>query len=356
MPSSIPIADRTPRPQHAAVLPFGAPAIDAMRASILACRPFAMPTETVYGLAANALCEESVAGIFQAKGRPANNPLIVHIPDYEAAARLVDLDAAGCVLARSFWPGPLTIVASLRPGSGVSGKVTAGLSTLGVRVPSHPTAQAVLQAAGVPLAAPSANRSGRISPTSASDVEDELAGRIDLIIDGGTCDIGVESTIVQIDSRGGVHLLRPGGVPVEAIDAALTKAGFNGCVTPEPRNADVRLAASAPLVAPGQLASHYAPRLPVRLDAAAPFMNECLLAFGPLAAPPPTHGWYQLSETGDLAEAASRLFDGLRTLDRRGAREGATGIAVAPIPHQGLGAAINDRLTRAAAPRDERLP
>lgn len=289
----------------------------------------ALPTETVYGLAADARNGEAVARIYAAKGRPSFNPLIVHLADAEAAGRIGVLDEDARRLAAAFWPGPLTLVVPLRPEAGIAGIVTAGLDSVGLRVPAHPVAHAVLQAFGGPLAAPSANRSGRISPTTAAHVLDPdggLAGRIAAVVDGGACPVGVESTIVGW-REGEPLLLRPGGVPAEAIEAVLGR--------PLARGADL----AAP-DAPGQLSSHYAPAASVRLDAAEARPGETLVGFGPVA------GNLSLSAAGDLTEAAARLFDTLRAADRLGQP-----IAVAPVPRHGLGLAINDRLARAAAPR-----
>lgn len=291
--------------------------------------PVAIPTETVYGLAADARSGAAVAEVYAAKGRPTFNPLIVHVPDLAAAQAVADLPPLALTLGRAFWPGPLTLVAPLRTGAGIASLVTAGLDTVAIRVPAHPAAQAVLHAFGGPLAAPSANRSGRISPTRAAHVLDPeagLGGRIAAVLDGGDCAVGVESTILRVEADGTVTLLRPGGIPAEAIEAL---TGPLAAATPDPDRPD----------APGQLLSHYAPQAALRLNADAPRPGETWLPFG---APGPL----TLSETGDLAEAAARLFDRLRAADALGQP-----IAVAPIPDAGLGAAINDRLTRAAAPR-----
>ena len=289
----------------------------------------ALPTETVYGLAADARNGEAVARIYEAKGRPAFNPLIVHLADAEAAARIGAFGEDALRLARAFWPGPLTLVVPLRDDAGIAGIVTAGLDSVGLRVPAHPVAHALLRAFGGPLAAPSANRSGRISPTTAAHVLDPdggLSGRIAAVVDGGACPVGVESTIVGW-REGEPLLLRPGGVPAEAIEAVLGR--------PLALGADL----AAP-DAPGQLSSHYAPAASVRLDAAGARAGETLIGFGPVA------GDLTLSAAGDLTEAAARLFDTLRAADRLGRP-----IAVAPVPRHGLGLAINDRLARAAAPR-----
>lgn len=290
--------------------------------------PVAVPTETVYGLAADSRNGNAVARIYSAKGRPSFNPLIIHVPDVDAAERYAVLGDEARKLADAFWPGPLTLVLPLREDSGISSLVTAGLQTIGIRVPSHPVAQKLLRAFDAPLAAPSANPSGRVSPTTAAHVADPetgLGGRIPAVLDGGPCAVGLESTIVGwIDGR--AALLRPGGVPAEEIEALIGRP----LIQPE-------LNPAAPS-APGQLSSHYAPAVPVRLNVTAPDPDETFIAFGP--------GELTLSPTRDLTEAAARLFDLLRIADARGRP-----IAVAPIPHHGLGAAINDRLERAAAPR-----
>ena len=290
-------------------------------------RLVAFPTETVYGLGADATDGRAVAAIFEAKGRPRFNPLIVHVASPEAAEALIEMPEPGRRLAAAFWPGPLTLVAPMRPGAGISDLVTAGLPTLAVRVPEHPLALALLRAAGRPLAAPSANPSGKVSPTSADHVLDGLAGRIAAVLDGGPCPVGVESTIVGV--AGEPALLRPGGLPAEAVEAALGHP---------------LAAPGAAITAPGQLASHYAPTARLRLDATTPAEGELWLGFGPCQGAD-----LNLSPTGDLHEAAANLFAHLRALDAR-AGPGRT-IAVAPVPRTGLGRAINDRLVRAAAPR-----
>ncbi|ABL68549.1 L-threonylcarbamoyladenylate synthase [Paracoccus denitrificans] len=292
--------------------------------------PVAIPTETVYGLAGDARNPRAVARIYEAKGRPSFNPLIVHVPDLAAAGRIADFDDAALALARAFWPGALTLVLPLRPDAGIASLVTAGLDTVAIRVPAHPAAQEVLRVFGGPLAAPSANPSGRISPTTAAhaaDPETGLGGRIAAVLDAGACPVGVESTIVGwVDGQ--PALLRPGGVAAEAIEAVLGRPLARPEADPD-----------AP-TAPGQLTSHYAPRASLRLNADAARPGEVLIGFGPVA------GEMTLSETGDLTEAAARLFD---LLHRADAEE--RPIAVAPVPERGLGAAINDRLRRAAAPR-----
>jgi len=288
------------------------------------------PTETVYGLGGDASDDAAVARIYQAKGRPSFNPLIVHLPDAEAVEAYCVLDDTARRLAAAFWPGALTLVLPIRPYAGISKLVTAGLDTLAVRVPDHPLAQALLREAALPVAAPSANPSGRISPTTAAHVLAGLAGRIDAVLDGGPCGVGLESTILDCIGEAPV-LLRAGGLPAEAIEACLGASLALGPVAPS----------TAP-TAPGQLVSHYAPRGTVRLDATETEPGETYLGFGPLGAD------MNLSRSGDLVEAAANLFDCLHRLDTMGAER----IAVAPIPDHGLGRAINDRLRRAAAPRD----
>ncbi|WP_375261764.1 L-threonylcarbamoyladenylate synthase [Palleronia sp.] len=287
----------------------------------------AFPTETVYGLGADATDARAVAGIYAAKGRPSFNPLIAHVPSLQAAEDLVHLDDLARQLARAFWPGPMTLVLPLHDGAPIADLVTAGLPTLAVRVPDAPLALQLLERIGHPVAAPSANPSGRVSPTTANHVEAGLGDRIDAILDGGPCPVGLESTILMpVD--GTVRLLRPGGLPVERIEALLG--------TP------ISLEATGDTpTAPGQLASHYAPQGRVRLNVTQPDPDETLLGFGPVKAE------LNLSPTGDLTEAAAQLFGHLQTLDRMGAPR----IAVSPVPEQGLGRAINDRLRRAAAPR-----
>ncbi len=283
----------------------------------------AFPTETVYGLGADARNGRAVAALYAAKGRPSFNPLIVHVADLAQARALAEFDQDALRLAEAFWPGPLTLVLPLRPDAGLSDLVTAGLSGVGLRLPAHPLAVRLLAAAGVPVAAPSANPSGRISPTTADHVLDGLDGRIAAVLDGGACPVGVESTIVATGAA--PRLLRPGGLPVEAIEACL------GVPLEGP---------GIGIEAPGQMASHYAPRAAVRLNASAARGDELMLGFGGV------EGDLNLSAAGDLAEAAAGLFAALRTLDQSGRP-----IAVAPIPEHGLGRAINDRLRRAAAPR-----
>ncbi len=290
-------------------------------------------TETVYGLGADATNARAVAGIFAAKGRPHFNPLICHYPDAAAAFADVEDNAAARALAAAFWPGPLTMVLKRREGCPVALLTGAGLETLGVRVPGNANARALLWAVGRPVAAPSANRSGAVSPTTAGHVLEGLGGRITAVLDSGPCPVGVESTVVDL-SGGRAVLLRPGGVSREALEAVV------GAV-------EMGVPILGALRSPGMLASHYAPGLKVRLGAREVRGNEALLAFGaPLAGAGLV---FQLSAVGDLAEAAANLFAGLRWLDSHG--EGLSGIAVMVVPEEGLGLAINDRLARAAAPR-----
>ncbi|MDT8857230.1 L-threonylcarbamoyladenylate synthase [Paracoccaceae bacterium Fryx2] len=290
----------------------------------------AMPTETVYGLAGDARSGTAVARIFEAKGRPRFNPLIVHLPDIAAARRLARFDDRAEALAAAFWPGPLTLVLPLCADAGLSPLVTAGLDSVALRLPAHPVARALLAAFDGPLAAPSANPSGRVSPTEAGHVRDGLAGRIAAILDGGPCAVGVESTILGLD--GPATLLRPGGIPAEALEAALRAPLIPGGDVNRPS-------------APGQFASHYAPAAALRLNAARPEAGEVWVGFGPSCPGAPL----SLSPTGDLVEAAAALFRTLRTADALAGPAGR--IAFAPVPDRGLGCAINDRLRRAAAPR-----
>ncbi|MDE0983396.1 MAG: L-threonylcarbamoyladenylate synthase [Yoonia sp.] len=298
-------------------------ATDILRAGGLV----SFPTETVYGLGADARDNVAVAKIYAAKGRPSFNPLIVHLADVSAVSQYVQMNDAAKRLADAFWPGALTLVLPVVPDGTISMLVTAGLGTLAVRVPDHPVATAVLAAFGGPVAAPSANPSGRISPTTAAHVLAGLDGRIDAVVDGGPCGVGVESTIVSC--AGAPTLLRAGGIPIEALEACLG--------APLLRDEDP----DAP-VSPGQLASHYAPNGLMRLNASYAEPHETLLGFGGVNAD------LNLSPSDDLTEAAANLFGMLHQLDALGAKY----IAVSPIPAHGLGQAINDRLRRAAAPRD----
>jgi L-threonylcarbamoyladenylate synthase len=285
----------------------------------------ALPTETVYGLAARADQAEAVAAIYRAKGRPDFNPLIVHVPDLAAAEAIVVLDDRARALAQAFWPGPLTIVLPKREDAQLAAAVTAGLPTVAIRCPAHPVMRAVLQAAGLPLAAPSANRSGGVSPTSAAHVADSLGARVGVIVDGGTCPAGIESTIVALRDSGW-QVLRPGPVTQEDLAAVLGQGGS--------------VAKGDKIEAPGQMTSHYAPGKPVRLNAAQKASEEFFIGLGDVEAD------YQLSRSGDLAEAAARLYDALHA----SAHAAQPKVAVAPIPDSGMGVAINDRLRRAAAP------
>ncbi len=304
-------------------------------------RLVAFPTETVYGLGADARNGAAVAAIFAAKGRPHFNPLILHLPDAEAAFAEVGPDDRARRLAAAFWPGPLTLVLPRRAGSRVDLLAGAGLDTLAVRVPAHPLARDLLRRAGTPVAAPSANPSGGVSPTTAAHVLDGLDGRLDAVLDGGPCAVGMESSVLDLSSPGGAVLLRPGGATAEAIEAVIGPIG-----RPVPPAAG---AATATLRSPGMLLSHYAPAAPLRTGAKEVAPDEALLAFGP---PWPGAGaTWNLSPAGDTTEAAARLFSGLRWLDAEVARRGLRGIAAMPVPETGLGAAINDRLARAAAPR-----
>jgi L-threonylcarbamoyladenylate synthase len=298
------------------IRPYGTAAMAEAAALIRAGQLVAVPTETVYGLAADATNGEAVARIYNAKGRPSFNPLIVHVIDLAAAEQLAVFDDAARALAAAYWPGPLTLVLPRRINSSIASLVTAGLETIAIRVPAHRAMRALLVASGKPLAAPSANASGTISPTRAAHVIRTLDGRIDMMIDDGSCEIGIESTIIACDEHG-LRLLRAGPL---TIDGAM--AGYNGRIE-----------------APGQLAKHYAPSKPLRLDAVAAEPDEWLIGFGQVG------GQATLSASGDMIEAATNLFDCLHEAELSGAAR----IAVAPIPDLGMGAAITDRLRRAAA-------
>ena len=299
-------------------LPFSEDTIAEAARLVLAGEPVAVPTETVYGLAADATNARAVARIYEAKGRPSFNPLIVHVKNIDEARRIAELGPRVGALAEAHWPGPLTIVAPLRHDSAIAPLVTAGLPTIGIRVPAHRAIQALLRAVGRPLAAPSANASGTISPTRADHVLRSLGGGIKLIVDDGPSPGGIESTIVA-EASGQLRLLRRGPIEVREAD----------------------LDSGSAIEAPGQLASHYAPSKPLRLNAIDATADEFLIGFGRV------DGDLNLSPSGDLLEAAARLFDLLHQADASAKSR----IAVAPIPEQGLGAAINDRLKRAAAPR-----
>lgn len=294
----------------------------------------------MYGLGADARNGAAVARVFEAKGRPHFNPLICHFAEAEAAFAEVRADARARALAARFWPGPLTLVLPRRADCSVHLLAGAGLDTLAVRVPAHRQALALLRAAGTPVAAPSANRSGRVSPTTSAHVLEELAGRIAAVLEGGACDVGVESTVLDLSAPDAAVLLRPGGVPAEAIAAE---------IGPVSRPLAPGAAPPPTLRSPGLLVSHYAPDLPLRLDAREVGPDEALLAFGPPL--PGAALVFQLSEAGDAGEAAQRLFAGLRELDAEGARRGLRGIAAMEVPGGGLAPAIRDRLARAAAPR-----
>lgn len=298
----------------ARILPVSPEAIAEAARLIAAGQPVAMPTETVYGLAADATNGKAVARIYAAKGRPSFNPLIVHVAELEQAERIGEFDQAARALAQRHWPGPLTLVVPLRENSGIASLVTAGLSTIAIRVPAHPAMQALLRATGKPLAAPSANASGRISPTRAEHVAASLGDRTPLIIDGGPCAEGIESTIVAM-TRGTPRLLRRGPIDVDAAPAS-----------------------NAAIEAPGQMASHYAPLKPLRLEATSAATDEYLIGFGPV------RGDRNLSLTGNPVEAAARLFDLLHRADAAPQAR----IAVAPVPGPGIAEAIRDRLSRAA--------
>ena len=300
----------------------------------------AFPTETVYGLGADATNAAAIARLYQAKGRPAFNPLIAHVGDLAAAREIGRFDAAALRLAEAFWPGPLTLVLPKTEHCAVADLATAGLETVAIRIPAHPVARDLLRVFGRPVVAPSANLSGHVSPTTAAHVQSDLEGRIDLIVDGGAVAVGVESTIVGIFDE--PMLLRPGGLPRADIERVLGRA------LKQPA-ADAESDSAQPL-APGMLASHYAPRTRVRLGAIQIEPGEALLAFGSDAVSgiDAAAAVMNLSARGDLAEAAANLFGYLRTLDTKGAHN----IAVMPIPNDGLGEAINDRLRRAAVGRE----
>jgi L-threonylcarbamoyladenylate synthase len=305
-------------------------AIARAGALLRAGRLVAFPTETVYGLGGDATNDRAVAAIFAVKARPRFNPLIVHVPDLAEAETLAVFNEAARRAAARFWPGPLTLVLPRQPAAGLSLLASAGLDTVAIRVPAHPMAQSLLREADRPVAAPSANRSGRVSATEPAHVAEDLGDAVALILDDGPTSVGLESTVLDL-SGASPALLRPGAVTLEALIELLGPIVHPGSAQPK---------------SPGMLASHYAPRLPVRLAATEARLGEALLAFGP-DAPPGFAEVLWLSRSGDLAEAAANLFAMLRRLDH----PSFTGIAVMPIPEQGLGRAINDRLRRAAAPR-----
>ena len=321
-----------------AILPAGRAAVEACARTLADGGLVAFPTETVYGLGADATNAFAIARLYQAKGRPAFNPLISHVGDLAAARAVGHFDHTALVLAETFWPGPLTLVLPRAAGCAVADLATAGLETIAVRIPSHPIALAILNAFGRPVVAPSANLSGHVSPTTAAHVQGDLDGHIDLIVDGGPVEVGLESTIVGCFDE--PLLLRPGGLPREAIERVLGRA-----LAQPP--ADTMSDSPQPL-APGMLASHYAPRTRVRLNATGVEAGEALLAFGaPASGADGAAAVMNLSPRGDLNEAAANLFGYLRALDTTRAKA----IAVMPIPEEGLGEAINDRLRRAAVGR-----
>ena len=346
--------------QNTRVLPFDGGSLAEAARLVRAGQPVAVPTETVYGLAADATDPQAVRRIYEAKGRPAFNPLIVHVDGLESAERLAVFSEPARRLVAAFWPGALTLVVPVRRDSGLAEAVTAGLPTVALRCPAHPAMRALLEATGLPLAAPSANASGSISPTRAEHVLASLGGRIELILDGGPARRGLESTIVAVEEDG-VRLLRPGPIGMEEIEGVLFppwKGGAGGGSAEGGRNSEAEEGSpgSSPgspthpqplpsregrVEAPGQLASHYAPAKPLRLDAGQARDGEWLIGFGRIV------GDENLSPSGDLEEAAARLFDALHRADRQSLPR----IAVAPVPATGIGVAINDRLRRAAAPR-----
>ncbi|MGP4671145.1 L-threonylcarbamoyladenylate synthase [Agrobacterium salinitolerans] len=311
-------------------------ALQASVAELAAGQPIALPTETVYGLAADATNPAAITRIYETKGRPQFNPLICHMADIAMAERYAVFDPISLKLAKAFWPGPLTLVLPLKAGSDIHSLATAGLDTVGIRVPQG-FAGDLIRRFDRPLAAPSANSSGKISPTSAAHVEADLGQKINLILDGGAATVGVESTIVKVEEDGRVRLLRPGGVITEDIERV---AG---------RNLERPKKAAAAIEAPGMLASHYAPGAAVRLHATSVQPDEALIRFGgvAIAGEEMARAVLDLSPSGDLAEAAANLFDYLKAADASGADM----IAITAIPTHGLGEAINDRLSRAAAPR-----
>ena len=307
------------------IVPADAHGIAQAAALIASGQPVALPTETVYGLAARADSVDAVAAIYAAKGRPGFNPLIVHVANLAQAETIAQFDDRARSLATKFWPGALTLVLPLRLEARIAPAVTAGLSTIALRCPAHPVMRSVLEVSGLPLAAPSANRSGSVSPTSAAHVAASLAGRIDLVLDGGTCATGLESTIVALRGDGTWQQLRPGPITHEQLDAELGR--------------DAEAVGDRGIEAPGQLTSHYAPGKTVRLGANTAEPDEFLIGFGALG------GDYNLSPGRDLAEAAARLYAALH----QAAAAPQPRIAVAALPETGLGAALNDRLRRAAA-------
>jgi L-threonylcarbamoyladenylate synthase len=322
------------------ILPAGEAAVAAAARVLAEGGLVAFPTETVYGLGADATNPTAVARIYQAKGRPAFNPLIAHVGDVAAARKIARFDASATALAEAFWPGPLTLVLPKTESCAVADLATAGLDTVAIRIPAHPVARDILRVFGGPVVAPSANISGHVSPTTAAHVQSDLAGRIELIVDGGPVAVGVESTVVGCFDA--PMLLRPGGVPRAEIERVLGR-------TLVQLPADAGTDSGQPL-APGMLTSHYAPRARVRLNAQVLEPGEALLAFGlgAISGIDAASIVMNLSERGDLDEAATNLFGHLRALDGKGVRT----IAVMSIPDEGLGEAINDRLRRAAVGRE----
>jgi L-threonylcarbamoyladenylate synthase len=321
------------------ILPAGEAAVAAAARCLAEGGLVAFPTETVYGLGADATNPAAIASLYQAKGRPAFNPLIAHVLDLASAARIARFDARATALAEAFWPGPLTLVLPKSGDCAVADLASAGLDTIAIRLPAHAVARDILRAFGKPVVAPSANLSGHVSPTTAAHVQSDLAGRIDLIVDGGPVEVGVESTIVGCFEE--PMLLRPGGLPRGEIERVLAQK-----LAQPPEEADN---GNGQPLAPGMLASHYAPRTRVRLNASRIEPGEALLAFGSHAVPgvDAATAVMNLSVQGDVNEAAANLFGHLRELDKKNAR----GIAVMPVPRHGLGEAINDRLRRAAIGR-----
>jgi L-threonylcarbamoyladenylate synthase len=326
-------SEQPPSGQRPHVAPPTAAALDRAGALLRAGELVAFPTETVYGLGADATNDHAVAAIFAAKGRPHFNPLIVHLPDLAAAMECAVFDERALALGEHFWPGPLTLVLPRRAEAGLSLLVSAGLDTVALRVPNHPVGQAVLRAARRPVAAPSANRSGAVSPTTPMHVVESLGERVSMVLAGGRCPVGIESTVLDLSEETPV-LLRPGAVLREEIERLIGPILVSSEDPAEPKS-------------PGQLASHYAPHATVRLGALSAEADEAFLTFGPDRFNRGGAERLNLSPEGDLNEAAANLFHHLRALDRPGVRA----IAVMPIPDEGLGVAINDRLKRAAAPR-----
>ncbi|UTW56744.1 L-threonylcarbamoyladenylate synthase [Kordiimonas sp. SCSIO 12610] len=304
------------------------PAIARATAILRSGNLVAAATETVYGLAADATNDEAVKKIYQVKGRPSNNPLICHVLDISMAESLVEVSETAKLLMEKFWPGPLTLVLPQRTPTQIAPTVSAGLSTLAVRCPNHPAMRSLIKGSGLPLAAPSANPSGKISPTTAEHVRSGLDGKIEMIIDGGATDLGIESTIISIDQNDVIRLLRPGTITSDEIADASNK--------------DILDNNSNHITAPGQLESHYAPDALIRLNAKTALAGEYHIGFGEVK------GNFNLSETGDLSEAAKKLFTAIGKAD-----QSADKIAIAPIPLTGIGLAINDRIKRAAAPRPQ---